>query len=166
MATNIIRNWMRMNIRLKKLKAGFPMGCDLRMNELWALGKIEHADVCSGAGISNTEIQEELQVTKSAVSQMLDSLVEKGYVERTLDSIDRRRMCVTITPSGKQILKQMSDRANYLAEEVSTKMGEEKVQQMFDLLNEFIDTFLDVQNETESRNPSEERDSTGGSNQE
>lgn len=147
MATNIIRNWMRMNIRLKKLRADSPLGCDLRMNELWALGKIEHAVGCSGAGIGNTEIQEELQITKSAVSQMLDSLVEKGYVERTLDANDRRRMCVTITASGRQILSQMSERANCVAEKVSERMGEAKVQQMFDLLNEFIDTYLEVQQE-------------------
>ena len=81
---------------------------------------------------------------------MLDSLVEKGYVERNLDSNDRRRMCVTITPSGKEILKRFDVRANRVAEDVSTRMGEKKVQQMFDLLNEFIDTYLDVQKEQES----------------
>ncbi len=151
MATNIIHNWMRMNIRMKKLRAEFPIGYDLRMNELWALGKIEHSALCSGMGIGNTEIQEELQITKSAVSQMLDSLVEKGYVERTLDTNDRRRMCVTITPSGKQILKQMSKYANSMAEDVSQKMGEAKIQQMFDLLNEFIDTYLEVQKERNNK---------------
>jgi len=155
MATNIILNWMRMNTRLRKLRADFPNGCDLRMNELWALGKIEHALECSGAGIGNTEIQEELQITKSAVSQMLDSLVEKGYVERALDTNDRRRMCVTITTSGRQILKQMSHHANIVAEEVSLKMGEANVQQMFDLLNEFIDTYLIVQKEHETKPPAE-----------
>jgi Transcriptional regulators len=150
MASEIIQNWMRMSIRLKKLKSDNPVGYDLRMNELWALSKIDHtADGC-GAGICNTDIQEELQVTKSAVSQMLDSLVEKGYVERKLDSNDRRRMCVTITPSGKEILKRFNVRANRIAEDVSARMGEEKVQQMFDLLNEFIDTYLDVQKEQES----------------
>ena len=150
MAAKIIQNWMRMSIRMKKLKSDNPVGFDLRMNELWALSKVGHADDCYGAGICNTDIQEELQVTKSAVSQMLDSLVEKGYVERNLDSNDRRRMCVTITPSGKEILKRFDVRANRVAEDVSTRMGEKKVQQMFDLLNEFIDTYLDVQKEQES----------------
>lgn len=148
MPSKIIQNWMRMSIRMKKLKSDNPEGYDLRMNELWALSKIEHAADGRG-GICNTDIQEELQVTKSAVSQMLDSLVEKGYVERKLDSNDRRRMCVTITPSGKEILKRFNLRANRLAEEVSVRMGEQKVQQMFDLLNEFIDTYQEVQKEQE-----------------
>lgn len=151
MATNIIKNWMHMNIRLKKLRADSPIDCDLRMNELWALSKIERAVGCSGAGISNTEIQKEMDITKSAVSQMLDSLVEKGYVERTLDANDRRRMCVTITPSGQQILSRMSERANCVAEAVSERMGEARVQQMFDLLNEFVDTYLDVQTEDKAK---------------
>ena len=151
MASKIIQNWMRMSIRMKKMKSDNPVGYDLRLNELWALRTIEHADDCCGAGISNSDIQEELQVTKSAVSQMLDSLVEKGYVERKLDSNDRRRMCVTITPSGKEILKRFNVRANRLAEDVSARMGEQKVQQMFDLLNEFMDTYLEVQKEQENQ---------------
>lgn len=157
MATNIILNWMRMNIRLKKLRSSFPLGYDIRMNELWALGKIDHAACFPGTGIGNTEIQEELKITKSAVSQMLDSLVEKGYVERTLDASDRRRMCVTITPNGKRILSHMSEYANCIAEEVSAKMSEEKVQQMFDLLNEFIDTYLEVQKSHEGASSTAEQ---------
>lgn len=155
-----------MNIRLKKLKTSFPAGCDIRMNELMALGKIDHACCFSGTGIGNTEIQEELQITKSAVSQMLDSLVEKGYVERELDANDRRRMCVTITPRGKHILRYMSEYGNCIAEQVSEKMGEAKVQQMFDLLNEFIDTYLEVQELRAENDPPAEFETANQSNQE
>jgi len=165
MATNIIQNWMRMSIRLKKMKTIFPHDCDMRMNELWALRKIEHAVGASGTGISNTEIQEELQITKSAVSQMLDTLVEKGYVERTLDTNDRRRMCVTITPIGKQALTRMRDHANLLAEAVILKMGESKVQQMFDLLDEFIDAYVEVQKDAESKTQTDEPESRSDTGQ-
>ncbi len=151
MASKIIQNWMRMSIRMKKLRSNSPEGFDLRMNELWALSKIEHSAEDCGGGICNTDIQEELQVTKSAVSQMLDSLVGKGYVERKLDSNDRRRMCVTITPSGKEILKRFNVHANRIAEDVSARMGEQKVQQMFDLLNEFMDIYFEVQKEQENQ---------------
>jgi DNA-binding MarR family transcriptional regulator len=163
MATNITRNWMLTNGRLKKLKGVFPVDCDLRMNELWALRKIEQATQESVSGICNTEIQEDLQITKSAVSQMLDALFEKGYIERTLDVSDRRRMCVTITPAGKQVLKRMTAYANLLANKVSAKMGEEKIQHMFDLLNEFIDTSLEVAKETPYTSPSQKSTPDGKS---
>jgi DNA-binding MarR family transcriptional regulator len=113
------------------------------------LGKIEYAVRTSGCGVGNTQIQKDMQITKSAVSQIIDSLVEKGYVDRTPDETDRRRMCVTITPAGQQVLRQLTESANDLADKVAVSMGEEKIQLLFDLLNEFIDGFMDAQNETE-----------------
>ncbi len=145
MNTGLVKNWMQLNIRLKKLKSSFSTSSDLRMNEIWALRRIDLATRDRGACIGNTEIQEELQVTKSAVSQMIDSLVEKGYVNRTPDASDRRRLCVTLTPSGEQILARMSRTMNALADGVAKKMGEEKISQMFDLMNEFLDHFSDLQ---------------------
>lgn len=166
MTANLVKRWMQMSVRLRKLKNIFSLGSDLRMNEIWALGKIEHAVRSSGSGIGNTQIQNELQITKSAVSQIIDSLVEKGYVNRTPDVHDRRRMCVTITPGGQRILKQISQNANDLADKVAANMGAEKIQLMFDLLNEFIDGFIEAQNEPEdgvSGNESEHRNSPSSS---
>ena len=162
MTVNLVKKWMQMSVRLRKLKAIFSLGSGLNMNEIWALGKIEHAVRSSGCGIGNKQIQEELQITKSAVSQIIDSLVGKGYADRAPDVHDRRRMCVTITPGGRQVLQQISRNANDLADRVALHMGAEKIQLMFDLLNEFIDGFLEAQNETEdgaSANGSEYQDS-------
>lgn len=155
MPTNIIIRWMHMTVRLRKLKTAFSAGNDLHMNELFALGRIYHAVHTSKGSISNAEIQEELQVTKSAVSQMLDSLAEKGYIDRKPDANDRRRMSVTITAEGEQILWRMRQQVGRLTEEVVKRMGEEKIAQMFDLFNEFIDVFVDVQKEMEGGSPAE-----------
>ena len=65
------------------------------------------------------------------------------------DAEDRRRMCLTVTPSGQQVLKQLTETANDLADKVAVSMGEEKIQMMFDLLNEFIDGFMETQGEPE-----------------
>jgi hypothetical protein len=58
-------------------------------------------------------------------------------------------MYVTITPAGQQVLRQLTESANDLADKVAESMGEEKIQQLFDLLNEFIDGFIGAQNEPE-----------------
>lgn len=156
MSINLIKNWMHMTIRLRKIKNVFPAGNDLHMNELFALGRINHAFHTSKSSISSAEIQDELQVTKSAVSQMLDALVEKGYIDRKPDASDRRRMCVTITPEGKQILWRTHQYADRLTDEVVNRIGEEKIKQMFDLFNEFIDVFIEVQKDQEFGNQSED----------
>ena len=166
MATNFIKLWMHMTIRLRKMKMVFPSGNDLHMNELFALGSIYRAVKSSGGSISNAEIQDELQITKSAVSQMLDTLEEKGYIERKPDASDRRRMCVTTTPRGEQILQRMGQHAKRITDEVVARIGEEKIQQMFDLLNEFTDVFIEVQKEQASENQAEEDGAAAAADQE
>ena len=41
-------------------------------------------------------------MSKQAASQLLDTLVTRGYVRRSLDPVDRRRMIVTLTLRGAE----------------------------------------------------------------
>ena len=43
-----------------------------------------------------------LDVSKQAASQLIDTLVTRGYVRRALDPQDRRRMVVSLTPRGTE----------------------------------------------------------------
>jgi DNA-binding MarR family transcriptional regulator len=52
-------------------------------------GRYAVADLTRGLGIS-----------KQAVSQLVDTMVTRGYVERRPDADDRRRMQLTLTPRG------------------------------------------------------------------
>jgi DNA-binding MarR family transcriptional regulator len=53
-------------------------------------GRYAVADLIRGLGIS-----------KQAVSQLVDTMVTRGYVERKPDAEDRRRMQLTLTPRGE-----------------------------------------------------------------
>lgn len=41
-----------------------------------------------------------LGISKQAVSQLVDTMVTRGYIERKPDADDRRRMQLTLTPRG------------------------------------------------------------------
>jgi DNA-binding MarR family transcriptional regulator len=56
---------------------------------------------------SPKQIAEFLGVSKSAVSQLLDPLVDKGLVSRQADPSDRRITRLSLTPKGLQLLKKM-----------------------------------------------------------
>jgi DNA-binding MarR family transcriptional regulator len=43
----------------------------------------------------------ELGISKQAVSQLIDTMVMRGYLERTPDAEDRRRMLITLTARGE-----------------------------------------------------------------
>jgi DNA-binding MarR family transcriptional regulator len=53
-------------------------------------GRYAVADLTRGLGIS-----------KQAVSQLIDTMVTRGYIERKPDADDRRRMQLTLTPRGE-----------------------------------------------------------------
>jgi DNA-binding MarR family transcriptional regulator len=44
----------------------------------------------------------DLGISKQAVSQLIDTMVMRGYLERTPDPEDRRRMLLALTPRGEE----------------------------------------------------------------
>jgi DNA-binding MarR family transcriptional regulator len=44
----------------------------------------------------------ELGISKQAVSQLIDTMVMRGYLGRTADTEDRRRMLIKLTPRGEE----------------------------------------------------------------
>jgi DNA-binding MarR family transcriptional regulator len=48
-----------------------------------------------------TAMTRELAISKQAVSQLIDTMVMRGYLQRVADTDDRRRMVLTLTPRGE-----------------------------------------------------------------
>lgn len=76
-------------------------GYDISRAQGCALFIISHTE-----GISVKELAAKLQVTSGAVTQFVDVLVEKGLVERTEDSIDRRIQRVQLTNTTKKTFEE------------------------------------------------------------
>ncbi len=54
------------------------------------------------------DLSSDLGVTKQAVSQVIDILVSRGYLERTADPDDRRRIVLELTERGRQAADAVS----------------------------------------------------------
>lgn len=65
-----------------------------------------------------------LGVSKSAASQLLDNLIEQGFVDRTIDDKDRRVAYVELSGRGRRHFKHMRHR------------GMKQVMEVFDLLDD------------------------------
>ena len=55
--------------------------------------------------VSMKTIASHLSISKSAVSQLLEPLIEKGLVQRTPDENDRRSAVAHLTPAGEKKIK-------------------------------------------------------------
>jgi len=79
-------------IRLSLAKAGYD---DLPRNGAYVLGGIvNHGGQAQG-------LARELRVSKQAASQLIDTLVLRGYLERSEDPDDRRRISIQPTERGR-----------------------------------------------------------------
>lgn len=58
-------------------------------------------------GTNVTEVAGAYGVSKQAGSQLVDTLVTRGYVERIPDAADRRRMTVALTDRGRAAAKEI-----------------------------------------------------------
>jgi DNA-binding MarR family transcriptional regulator len=58
-------------------------------------------------GLNLTDVSEVLGVSKQAASQLVDTLVIRGYVERIPDAEDRRRMTVGLTDRGRSAAQEI-----------------------------------------------------------
>jgi DNA-binding MarR family transcriptional regulator len=69
---------------------------DVPRNGAYVLARVYGDSSCFAALIR------ELGISKQATSQLIDTMVMRGYLERTPDSEDRRRMLLTLTPRGEE----------------------------------------------------------------
>jgi DNA-binding MarR family transcriptional regulator len=71
-------------------------GCDdVPRNGIFVLGAIAR----TGAPLS--DIIEQLGLSKQAAGQLVDTLVIRGYLDRSIDPEDRRRLRVALTERGE-----------------------------------------------------------------
>jgi DNA-binding MarR family transcriptional regulator len=79
-------------------------------------GRYAVADLTRGLGIS-----------KQAVSQLVDTMVTRGYVERKPDADDRRRMQLTLTPRGEAAATVSWQAATRVDEELERRLSADGV---------------------------------------
>jgi DNA-binding MarR family transcriptional regulator len=70
---------------------------DLPKNGLYVIGGL----AMGAGGVPLGQLVRELGVSKQAAGQLIDTLVLRGYLDRTVDAEDRRKLTVTLTARGK-----------------------------------------------------------------
>ena len=91
------------------------------------------------AGIDTTggpraDLPSDLGVTKQAISQVIDILVNRGYLERNPDPDDRRRVALEITARGKQVVDAVSRGVQAVDEQLQEKVSPEQIEAMRSVL--------------------------------
>jgi DNA-binding MarR family transcriptional regulator len=97
-------------------------GCDdVPRNGIFVIGAIARM----GAPLS--EIIEQLGVSEQAAGQLVDTLVIRGYLDRSIDPEDRRRLRVTLTERGEAAATVIRSAVEQVDSALAARVGAEHV---------------------------------------
>ena len=92
-----------------------------------------------GGRVISTELARRLGITRSAVSQMVNHLEERGVVVRVAAEDDRKIAYVEISEGVIETYSGEINECIRIVSELVEKFGEERFMQMYELYQEFTD---------------------------
>jgi DNA-binding MarR family transcriptional regulator len=87
-----------------------------------------------GTGGPRQHLSSDLGVSKQAVSQLVEALVSRGYVERGADSEDRRRISLELTERGREAVTAVYRGVEAVDAQLEQRVAPEQVQAMRSVL--------------------------------
>ncbi|WPC18213.1 MarR family transcriptional regulator [Pediococcus inopinatus] len=87
--------------------------------------------------VTQMGIAAERGVTRSAIARQIKSLLQLGYISQTPEPKDQRKLYLRLTDQGIEVEKLIDQNVHKVFKSWIDKMGEEKVTELLDLLEEF-----------------------------
>lgn len=113
-------------------KAGYD---DIPGNGLYVIGglALNRDDIPLG------QLIRELRLSKQAAGQLVDALVTRGYLERTPDKEDRRKLTVALTERGRAAAETQAAAREKIDAELVARVGQQAVERTRRTLAALID---------------------------
>jgi DNA-binding MarR family transcriptional regulator len=74
------------------------------------------------------QLIKELRISKQAAGQLVDTLVTRGYLDRSADKDDRRKLTVTLTERGKAAAATQKAAREKIDAELLASVGQEDIE--------------------------------------
>ncbi len=73
------------------------------------------------------QLIKELRISKQAAGQLVDTLVTRGYLERSVDKDDRRKLTITLTERGKAAAATQTEAREKVDAELLASVGQDDI---------------------------------------
>ena len=94
--------------------------------------------LCNKRGMKQKEIADEIRVSPSTLSEMINRLVEDGYVERKADEDDRRAKTLFLTEEGKKRAEYMLTQITLVVDRLFVNLDKDEKCQLIRLLDKLV----------------------------
>jgi DNA-binding MarR family transcriptional regulator len=132
--SNSLRKWVETTThRTMRDQARYVKSLGFSMPQFFLLMRVYYKKQC---GISH--LSEHMDITAAAASQLVEKLVQAGYLERTEDPSDRRAKLLKLSPEGAKLVEEgMNQRHRWMEEVVRNLSSDEqkKIIEALEILN-------------------------------
>ncbi|WP_226669521.1 MarR family winged helix-turn-helix transcriptional regulator [Metabacillus litoralis] len=111
----------------------------------YTLRYIHKVGVCT-----STELAEEFDVKRSAITAIINRLTEKELIKRTRDENDRRVIYLTLTEKGTELYVNTEEKIRKLVESIITSFDESEITsfvETYEKLNTLLDNLKECKME-------------------
>jgi DNA-binding MarR family transcriptional regulator len=108
----------------------FAKSTGLSMPQISILMQLHHKGPC---GMS--EVSHRFDISAAAASQLVEKLVQAGYLERTEDPTDRRAKLLTLSAKGEELIQQGTEERYRWMDDLTSKLSREEQLKVVEALN-------------------------------
>lgn len=114
---------------------------DTHYTEFVILSSIANSCPTACGNLNVSEIKDTLHISQSAVSQSLKSLEKKGYITRNIDINDRRKITISVTDRGHNIINISTKNQQRMMNELFLRFGIEDIELLIELLERLLNAY-------------------------
>ncbi|PLR99096.1 MarR family winged helix-turn-helix transcriptional regulator [Bacillus sp. T33-2] len=115
------------------------IGSDLTSDQHYTLRYINRVGSCT-----SSELAEEFEVKKSAITAIINRMWEKGLIKRTRDENDRRVVYLTLTDKGAELYKKTEERIHKLVGSFISKFDASEIKQFIDTYEKLNKVLIEI----------------------
>lgn len=140
------KHFINILFKVKRIDVCGNMDLSLPLGEMVVLKRLFSNDCSEGTCMNTSEIHRNLYISKPAVSQILNSLERKGYIERYIDTRDRRKILVSATPKAYEALKATEAFVENKIDRIVSEFGEENMIMLINQLTSLCEIYERIEN--------------------
>jgi DNA-binding MarR family transcriptional regulator len=120
------------------------IGDDLTTDQHYILRHIYQSKECT-----SSELADVFEVNKSAITAIVNRMVNREWIQRTRDEHDRRVVYLTLTSNGIKLFEKMEDRVHCLVESIINQFNKEEIQNFIQTYEKLSDILTSKKDQLE-----------------
>ena len=109
----------------------------LSLNQLNVVTQVRKATYDSNQELSLKKLAGKLKISPATASELVDSLVKKGFLDRRQNPNDRRAICITLSAETEQIFSHCRTKLIELTTSLMKNLPSEEAEELIRLTQKF-----------------------------